>query len=142
MEQQGGAVRLQGEIQLQETIQAKAYATHVIVNSQQPISVRAGQTNEFFEEQSMQITVNTGESELIDFLYQIGGDASMIRVRNLDLRPADANRYRLTGNITLNANYQKKSPAKPAPGADKPAGKLTLVPSAKKLAPAAAKPAK
>ncbi|MEO6034508.1 MAG: hypothetical protein ABIQ35_04560, partial [Verrucomicrobiota bacterium] len=81
--------------------------------------------------QSIQISVNTGEKELVDFLLNIGSGSSMIRVRDLDLKPADQNRYRLQGRITLSANYQKKPTARaakaaaatlkpPAPGVKKP----------------------
>ena len=40
------------------------------------------------------ITVDAEEKSLVDFLYKLGDDTSMIRVREFDLKPADANRYR------------------------------------------------
>src|SRR5690606_38310506 len=83
-----------------------------------------GQTNEFFEEQSITIGVNTGEPELVDFLLKMGSGSSMIRVRDLNLKPADQNRYRLQGTITLSANYQKK-----------PVGRAAASPAAKPAAP-------
>ncbi len=41
------------------------------------------------------------------FLHALGSGDSMIRVRDMDLRP-DPPRYRLNGTITLVASYQKK----------------------------------
>jgi hypothetical protein len=94
-------------------------------------------TNEFFQEQSIPITVNTGEKELVDFLLDIGSGSSMIRVRDMNLRPADQNRYRLQGTITLSANYQKKPvPKAAAPATTKPST-TTAKPAAK---PAVAAP--
>jgi Tfp pilus assembly protein PilO len=111
------------EIQLLRTVQNQVQQSKIMVSGYSPVTrSSSGQsTNEFFEEQSIKITVNTGEKELVDFLLNIGAGGSMIRVRDLDLRPADQNRYRLQGSITLSANYQKKSAAKPAAAVAKPA---------------------
>ncbi len=101
------------------------------------------QTNEFFEEQSGQIHIESQEPQLINFLYQIGNDPSMIRVSELSLKPADQNRYRFSGSITLTANYAKKPPAPAAPAKPaktaKPAAATPGAPGAKP--PAGAKPA-
>jgi hypothetical protein len=100
-------------------------------------------TNDFFEEQSIRIDINTGEKELVDFLLNIGAGSSMIRVRDMDLRPADQNRYRLQGSVTLSANYQKKQPTRSSAAAAKPAAKpiaKPAVPAARPASPAA-KPA-
>lgn len=74
----------------------------------------SGKTNSFFEEQTMSISVNMGEKELIDFLYNLGSGGSLVRVRNLNLSPEVPNRYRLQGNLTLVESFQKKPPAKSA----------------------------
>jgi Tfp pilus assembly protein PilO len=109
------------EIQLLRTVQNQVKESQITVTSYGQItrSSSTQSTNDFFEEQSIKIAVNTGEEELIDFLLKIGAGSSMIRVRDLDLKPADQNRYKLQGSITLSANYQKK-PAKAAPTAAKP----------------------
>lgn len=110
------------EIQLLRTVQSQVQASKIVVSSYSPIT-RSGNlqnTNEFFEEQSLKISVNTGEEELVAFLLNIGSGSSMIRVRDLDLKPADQNRYRLQGTITLSANFQKKAATKPAVAAAKP----------------------
>lgn len=103
------------EVQLLRTVQTKLSENKVLFTGiGQIVKQSGGQTNEFFEEQSITITVNTGEKELVDFLLDIGSGSSMIRVRDLNLKPADQNRYRLQGTITLSANYQKKPAGKPA----------------------------
>ena len=124
------------DVQLLRTVQSQVAASKVLVSSYGKVSQQSsGKTNEFFEEQSIQITVNTGEKELVDFLINIGSGGSMIRVRDLDLKPADQNRYRLQGRITLSANYQKKPAARPAPAVAKPA-----TPAVKAPAPGVKKP--
>jgi Tfp pilus assembly protein PilO len=109
LEQDGSNLPENSDIQLQRTIMAQASEAKVTINNYQPVpNTRGGATNEFFEEQSIKITVDSEEKPLVDFLYKVGDDASMIRVRDLNLKPADANRYRLKGTMTLTANYQKK----------------------------------
>ncbi len=67
-------------------------------------------TNQFFEEQSITLGfINTGERELVDFLYNIGLNTSMIRIRDLTVRP-DPGQMRLQGTMTLTASYQRKAP--------------------------------
>lgn len=82
-------------------------------------------TNEFFLELIQTFSVQSREENLVDFLYGLGMGDSMIRVRDLSLRP-DAAHQKLGGNIKLVASYQKRPPvkqAKPAvvKGATKPA---------------------
>lgn len=69
-------------------------------------------TNEFFTEQTQNINVSATDAQLVDFLYKLGNDASMVRVIDLELQP-DGTKLRLTGNIRLVASYQKN--LKPAP---------------------------
>ena len=132
------------EIQLERTVKTQVQASKIMVNSYSPISRSSNlqNTNEFFEEQSIKINVNTGEEELVAFLLNIGSGASMIRVRDLNLKPADQNRYRLQGTITLSANSQKKAAAKPAVAAAKIAAPAAGVKPAPAVTPApGAKPA-
>jgi hypothetical protein len=88
----------------------------------------AGKTNSFFEEQTMAITVNTGEKELIDFLYSLGSGGSLVRVRSMTLSPEVPNRYKLLSNLTLVESFQKKPPAKAA-SAPSPAPAKTSTPT-------------
>jgi len=114
------------EVQFQNTIRVQERKTGVFVQNINPGSVKTN--NPFFEEHSTTIAVESQESQLVAFLYNMGNDMAMIRVAKLDLKPADANRYRLKAGITLTANYTKKPavaasavPPKRAPGV-KPAG--------------------
>jgi Tfp pilus assembly protein PilO len=75
----------------------------VIGNSPQPTG-----TNQFFLERAQSLSVQSGEPQLVDFLYRLGAGASLIRVRSLTLRP-DPPRFQLSASITLVASYQKKS---------------------------------
>lgn len=68
-------------------------------------------TNQFFLELSQSINVVCTATNLVDFLYNLGTGNSLIRVRDLSLRP-DPPRQRLIGSIKLVANYQRKLPAK------------------------------
>jgi len=128
------------------TIQRQAAASQVnIVSSTQ----QQGKTNMNFFEKAQALTVNAGETNLVDFLFNLGEGASLIRVRDISLRPADPARSGLTANMKLVASYQKKSPPpKPAtttnaPAAQKagpvpaprPAANPTAAPSTKPLTP-------
>ncbi|MDB6035335.1 MAG: hypothetical protein JWM16_5673 [Verrucomicrobiales bacterium] len=76
--------------------------------------VASNKTNSFFEEQTLAISVNTGEKELVEFLYNLGSGGSLVRVRSMTLSPEVPNRYKLQGNLTLVESFQKKPPAKSA----------------------------
>ena len=125
--QQGGSAQMDQQVQLQQSVMAQANQTGVDVNNYTPTSSR-GASNEFFEEQSIEITVESQEPQLIDFLYNVGNDPAMIRVSELTLRPADQNRYRLRGSVTLTATYSKR-PAGP------PLAQTKAVPGVKKVPP-------
>jgi len=74
-------------------------------------------TNEFFIEQWQNVEMVTGESELIDILYDLGSGNSTIRVRDLTVRP-DQQRYKLSSRIKLVTSSPVTAPAgkkKPAP---------------------------
>jgi hypothetical protein len=71
------------------------------------------QTNQFFIEKSQTINVQGGESQLVDFLYDLGARGSQIRVRGLSVHP-DPARQQLQANVTLVASYQKKATARAA----------------------------
>src|SRR6266581_3617027 len=85
---------------------------------------RTGKTNEFFEEQAINLIVNpSGPQELTDFLYAIGSGDLLVRVKELSLNP-DGSQTKLMGTMKLVASFQKKTPTAPAPvkpGAAKPA---------------------
>jgi type II secretory pathway component PulM len=87
-----------------QTIQSQAAATQVgIVNTARSVT----RTNDaFFVEQIQNINVIATDEQLVNFLYQLGNDASMIRVRDLELQP-DNPRQHLNASLQLVASYQK-----------------------------------
>jgi Tfp pilus assembly protein PilO len=97
----------------------------------------SGKTNAFFEEQTLGIDVNTGEKELIDFLYSLGSGNSLIRVRTMSLNP-EPSHFRLQGRLTLVESFQRKAPPRAAT-APTPA-KAAPAPAPAKTAPASAPP--
>jgi hypothetical protein len=98
-------------LQLQRNVDTQARQSGVLVSSYDARQSRSAvQTNEFFQEQTLRITVTTADKELVDFLYNIGSGNSMTRVRDLDLKP-DGSQLKLVGNLTLTATYQKETAA-------------------------------
>jgi Tfp pilus assembly protein PilO len=79
-------------------------------------------TNEFFLELTQTIGAESVETNLVDFLYNLGATKSLIRIRGLSLR-TDPQHQKLVANVTMAASYQKSPPKKPAtatpPGATK-----------------------
>jgi len=76
---------------------------------------RTGRTNEFFEEQTINLVVNpSGPQELVDFLYAIGSGDLLVRVKELTVNP-DGSQTKLAGTMKLVASFQKKTPAPLAP---------------------------
>jgi len=69
---------------------------------------REGKTNSFFEEQAVNLTfANTGEPELVNFLFGLASQNSLIRVKSMNLRP-DPGQMKLGGTLTLVESFQKK----------------------------------
>jgi hypothetical protein len=103
IEGQGGIVAPEDQsINMMRTIQSQSALSGVgIVNNSRQMT----HTNEFFTEQTQNINVIATDSQLVDFLYKLGNDASMVRVLDLELQP-DAARQHLNGNIRLVASYQ------------------------------------
>jgi len=128
-------------LQFQQAIQTQAAQSGVNVNQYGRTSTRTNDA--FFLEQLQTISVQTKEKELVEFLYQLGAGNSLIRVRELSLRP-DQQKYTVGGNLTLVASYQKKPSAKGAAGTrataaatPKPAPGLPGTPTAATAKPAA-----
>ena len=104
MEGEGGKVAPEDQaINFLRTIQSQSARSGVgIIN----MSRQMTRTNEFFVELTQNINVIADDQQLVDFLYKLGSDASMIRVRDLELQP-DPARQHLNANIRLIASYQK-----------------------------------
>jgi len=95
-------------IDMMRTINSQAAQSSVgIINASRQMT----RTNEFFTEQTQNITVIATDSQLVDFLYKLGNDASMVRVIDLELQ-SDSTRQHLNANIRLVASYQKNTNAK------------------------------
>lgn len=90
------------------TIQSQSARSGVsLVNMSRQVT----RTNEFFVELTQNINVVADDKHLVDFLYKLGSDSSMIRVRDLELQP-DPPHQHLNANIRLIASYQKGAPNK------------------------------
>jgi Tfp pilus assembly protein PilO len=74
-------------------------------------------TNQFFLKLTEQVSVESGEPQLVDFLYNLGSGSSQIRVRDLALHP-NPPRQALSGTVKLVASYQKNPPKKMTPVAN------------------------
>jgi hypothetical protein len=112
MESEGGASVAQDDqsFQFQQTLIAQAAKSQVRLNSGGKITY---QTNQFFLELSLNTSLQSEERQLVDFLYRLGSADSLIRVRDLSLRP-DPPRQQLVAQVKLIASYQKTAPPKPA----------------------------
>jgi Tfp pilus assembly protein PilO len=114
---QGESVAAEDQaINFTRTIQSQSIASGVQL---QNTSRQITRTNDaFFVEQVQNISVLATEEQLVNFLYNLGSGASMIRVRDLELQP-DAPRQKLSASIKLVASYQKNSPSAKAPSTAK-----------------------
>ncbi len=92
------------------TIQSQAQASGIGLVSPGRSLTRTNDA--FFVEQIQNISVTATDEQLVDFLYKLGSDASMVRVRDLELMP-DASRQKLNAKILLVASYQRNAPAGP-----------------------------
>jgi len=89
------------------TIQSQATASQVQMGSMSRPMTRTNDA--FFVEQIQNINVSATDDQLVDFLYKLGSDVSMIRVRDLEMQP-DPPHQKLNANIRLVASYQRSAP--------------------------------
>lgn len=131
LESAGSAVlKAEQALDLTRTVQSKAQEMGVAITGTRPAAHAGGaSTNQFFDEQLVSVDVSCLDQELVNFLVALGSGDSMIRVRDMDLRP-DPPQYRLLGKITLVASYQKKPPP--------PSSTATARSGATRLAPGSA----
>lgn len=104
-------------------------------NSSQPT-----RTNQFFVELGLGLTTQSGEAQLVDFLYNLGEGSSLIRARSLSVRP-DQSRTSLNATMTLVASFQKKPTARSATPAAKSSTPPTKSPTPAPTTTPAPKPA-
>jgi Tfp pilus assembly protein PilO len=110
-ESQGGVVASEDQsITFLRTIQSQALASGVGMSPAGPSLTRTNDS--FFVEQIQNVNVSATDDQLVDFLYKLGSDVSMVRVRDLELQP-DPQKQKLTARILLVATYQRNAPAGP-----------------------------
>jgi hypothetical protein len=91
-------------INFMSTIQSESITTGVNIES---ASRSITHTNDaFYVEQIENVAVSATDAQLVNFLYQLGNDPAMIRVRDLELQP-DSARQHLNASLQLVASYQK-----------------------------------
>ncbi|HUE37139.1 MAG TPA: hypothetical protein VMO20_07090 [Candidatus Acidoferrum sp.] len=106
-ESQGAAVAPEDqEIDLMRTVSMQSAETGASIISSSRSMTHTN--NVFFVEQVQTISVVATDGQLVDFLYNLGNDPAMIRVRDLELQP-DGARQHLNAQVQLVASYQKST---------------------------------
>jgi hypothetical protein len=128
LERGGGAAVPQEDqsYQFQSAVNDQVGRSGVHFTSQGTGTIRT-QTNTFFLEKVQTIGVAGGESQMVDFLYGLGSGSSLIRVRDLALRP-DQPHHELNASVQIVASFQKKVLAKPAASTAQPASSRPSTP--------------
>jgi Tfp pilus assembly protein PilO len=110
LEQQGASVVAEDQdLDLATLVAQQSVAHKMEISSQRPIRSASPVTNQFFEEQALSMDVRSGTEELVNFMVSLTSSNSLIRVRDLTLRPDPPNApHRLLGQLTLVASYQRK----------------------------------
>ena len=128
-------------LELQREVYQQAQQANVmVVRSDASRGASQQRTNSFFEDQTLVIVVNTGEKELVDFLWGLGKGQSLTRVSSMSLQ-RDPSQTKLAGNLTLVKSFQKKPPKVATPTPVAAANPVRSASSTTKAAPAATKPA-
>jgi Tfp pilus assembly protein PilO len=100
------------ELDLVRRVDTEARSKGLYVMNLAPRQSATTQTNRFFEEQDVQLHATSDNEQLINFLVGLASTNSLIRVKDMMLKPADATVTKLDEAITLVASYQRKTPAK------------------------------
>jgi type II secretory pathway component PulM len=109
MEGEGAAVAPEDQaINFVRTIQSQSTRSGVGIVSMPRMTPR---TNEFFVTLTQNLNLIADDQQLVDFLYHLGSDPSMIRVSEMELQP-DPPHQHLSVRIQLVASYQKTSVGK------------------------------
>jgi len=111
-------------LHFQKTVLDQAQRNNLAITRFDPgTRAQEANTNAFFEEQTLTIQIQqTGESELVDFLYNLGTGSSTVRVRDLEVKP-DQSGTHLYCRAVLVASYQKSKKVEAKPSAQ-PAGRV------------------
>jgi len=108
LEGQGAALmREEAAVQLRRTVDTQTMQSGVIPNGITDQAPKPAKEPAFEERSVTMGYINTPDNALVDFLFNIG-ERSMIRVRDLTVRPDQSNQ-KLQGTMTLTATYQKRT---------------------------------
>ena len=147
LQKQGSTVATEeAALRLSQEVNSQASLSGVTITSITPLQRQGsgGKTNAFFEEASVTVNINTGERELVEFLYRLADKDMLIRAKSMQLG-TDPSRMRLQGQITLVKSFQRKpTPRSSLAKASPAAAPAKTEPAAKpvaKAAPPAASPA-
>lgn len=102
------ALRLHQDVINNANLTGLGYGTITPVNRS---STTPGSKTNYYDEASVNVSINTGEKELIDFLVRLADKDLLIRAKSMDIGP-DPSQTRLQGNLTLVKSYQRKQPAR------------------------------
>lgn len=131
-------------VQLIDEVNSQAALDQVQLLRREPSRNAPGsRTNSFFEEAALLVTFNSNETNLVNFLFNLGERNSLIRVRAMQLGP-DPSRTKLSGSITFVESFQKKppptvaqaTPARPTPAPAKAPAAVALPQTKASLPPA------
>jgi Tfp pilus assembly protein PilO len=129
-------------LRLSQEVNSQAALSGVTVTSitQMQRQGSGGKTNAFFEEAAVTVNINTGEKELVDFLYRLADKDLLIRAKSMTLG-TDPSQTRLQGQITLVKSFQRRPPKTTVAAAvAKPAARPAATPATSPAKPATPPP--
>jgi len=124
-------------LSLARDVSSLAMSSSVQIDLNNPVQ-RTPRTNSLFEEAGLRITVTALESNLVEFLYNLGARGTLIRVRTMSLSP-DPSQTRLKANLEFVQSFLKRTikPGTPLATAAKAAAKASAGTAPRTTAPAA-----
>jgi hypothetical protein len=120
------ALLLHQEVMNNANLTGLGYATITPVN--RGATVQTGSKTNFFDEASVNVSINTGEKELVDFLVRLADRELLIRAKSMDIGP-DPSQTRLQGTLTLVKSFQRKPPTRTTTASAPVAAKPTPTPT-------------
>jgi hypothetical protein len=116
-------------VQLIDEVNSQAALDQVQLLRREPSRNAPGsRTNAFFEEAALLVTFNSSETNLVNFLFNLGERNSLIRARAMQLG-RDPSQTRLAGSITFVESFQKKPPPTLAQATPSSAARVTNPPA-------------
>jgi hypothetical protein len=110
------------DLNLIATVQNQAQMHKLEVYDTREVRTSSTQTNQFFDEKAIDIKFRADTGELVNFLESLTGTDSLIRVRDMNLRPEPPNApNRLNATLVLIASYQRPTAGKSAGAGSSPA---------------------